>query len=269
MKLKLIFQVLSIAIAATFLFSCGNQSKGVFLKRKHLKGTHFNKNKIFTFNSQSPKDKEKYIGEKKIVESSTSLNRDIKNSKVFILDRDKTLHNDSLVEQESYSKLLSRNFKTQISKGKIFEVNDANDVFEDVETINRVSIYHALNGASPLNGKSFKIRNHTGDPENELLLTPFEIAVKIIGLYLLYGIYIMGLFVICLPLFFAGAIEIAAPIIILGAFVGFIYFIYRVLRLFRNEDGKEIWSLKKTFLIVGLSLLGVYVYALYAIAQII
>lgn len=41
MKLNLIFQFLLLALTVLLLFSCGNQSNGVFGKRKHLKGWHF------------------------------------------------------------------------------------------------------------------------------------------------------------------------------------------------------------------------------------
>src|SRR5690554_7463388 len=73
MKLKLSFQVLSIAIAATFLLSCGTSSNGIFEKRKHLKGWHFKKNKKFDLGEAENKDKKSFRSQNIYTEQEENL----------------------------------------------------------------------------------------------------------------------------------------------------------------------------------------------------
>ncbi|RYM33344.1 hypothetical protein ERX46_10400 [Brumimicrobium glaciale] len=123
MKSKLLFYLLSVSFIALFLYSCGTNSNGVFEKRKHLKGWHFNKKKKFNATSAEPRSKERLNKREKVNESGFAFhdsNQEIE-SNLVVKSNDynsPSLENQKLIDIKPSDRAVANDFRKE-SKAKL------------------------------------------------------------------------------------------------------------------------------------------------------
>ncbi|WP_107037710.1 hypothetical protein [Brumimicrobium mesophilum] len=113
MKSRFIFYLLSLSFLSLFLYSCGASGNGLFEKRKHLKGWHFNKKSNISKTSEKSSPREEFSKNRNINESN--LNSSTFNEKV-VLDFQGVANN-----------FKNGNSKNHLTKNhKVEKINDEN-----------------------------------------------------------------------------------------------------------------------------------------------
>ncbi len=261
MKQKYIFKILSIFLLTLFLYSCGMQSNGVFEKRKHLKGWHFHQKKRIPISSSDTPSNKKIDHRKSTKESEATLLSPTQNEESQIIPFKKYLQNDSdkipAIDSEKPNQkvVIQSNDKRslELEEGGFKpkeEILKTRDLGQDLGQDFNESIFdndkNSRDSVTSREPRPFK------KDKKPFIKNPFQIIISILGLWFLLGIATAILAVILLPLLLAGALAIAIPLMIIGYYVLWSFFVYFILRLFIRVDGDEIWTLKETFLYVGM-----------------
>lgn len=275
MQLNLLSKIFTIVLLMVFLFSCGTSSNGVFEKRKHLKGWHFQKKSSVTMSS------------------THELSKDKPNESNLIEETDLSIRQGKSVAQSKTTKLRA---------AKKEEVNIDENVSQFIsDSIDQSNLSHsAENVVTPKNEESLKLKDEGGmiasfnkdntiqkmfskefhqnneksqnvisedEPvaeDNPRINSPWKLALKILGLVYAVSLAMLLVLFIGLVLVNVNLLIIGIPILVIGIYLGLSFFVYYLLRLLRRTDEKEIWSLKKTFLWMAIiySVIGAVLYPL-------
>ncbi|WP_107037709.1 hypothetical protein [Brumimicrobium mesophilum] len=222
-----------ISVVLTALFSsCGAVNKGVFDKRKHSRGWHFQKkgNSNISSSHKNEDKNSRYSNHFKAsnltLETDQEINEVISENNIRKkgIDLNKNI-STSYVEDMKFKDV---NVNTESSEIVLYEKKISNIKVENVEKI------------------------EPEEPEEPFILDPFERAFRFLLIYFLTGlsgVVLTGAFVLLLPLI--GIIP-GLILIVIGLYFLISLFVYHVLRLYMRVDGDEIWSFKKTLRIIGL-----------------
>lgn len=265
MKSNLILKFLSISLLTLFLFSCGISSNGVFDKRKHTKGWHFNKKKSFLTTKSESNDTEDFKIKKSENESESAFVVSEKIDTKDLSDAGTDIKTKSLVKENS-----------KLSQPRLLKKEKPiDDNFHDSE-LSKSESARSPHQKNPIEETNNRIEQEkttnpnitTSDPrDGELpyLYDPFRIILGLLGLYFIFG-FIIGLiiFILFLLALADASVFIVVPLMVILGYIVFSFLVYRILLLFRREDEIEIWSLKKTFANIGLIFIGISVIALVA-----
>ncbi|HLW29594.1 MAG TPA: hypothetical protein VKX29_01970 [Brumimicrobium sp.] len=246
MKLKLLLNLLVFFLVLLFLTSCGISSNGPFEKRKHLKGWYFTKKKNTVFNSADKTSRTKW-SKSESIETISSPN--------YKTDQSELASNDNLYQEIALDKEENRNFFTSDEVSKNYIQIDEN--YSSIKTLSyeeehKEEIHSNLETSTDKDKEESLNSILKKDTKPPLILSPVDIILRFFLIYFLTGLA-GGIFTV-LVILLMPYIGILASLIsfIIGFYVIAVFFIYYILRLFLREGEDEKWSLKKTFLIVGL-----------------
>lgn len=262
MKQELLSKFSLITLLALFLFSCGTSSNGIFEKRKHLKGWYYKKKANRAINSLHEKSKAKIHKNKFNHKSNLSLRqgRDDahkKTSKIGIVRKEEY----NVPEKQRQNILIDTvQSKLKLSAANtMVDHNNDNLVFNSGE--NNISFFknrnamHKVFSSNIHQNADFKINVRAeGEPlveDNPKINSPMGIALKFIGFFYLFSLALFLVSILSLLILYVTFPIIGLLFLIGGTYLCLVYFFYLVSRLLRREDGKEIWTLKQSFLRVG------------------
>jgi len=227
MELKSIFNFLLVLILLSLFTACGVSSSGVFEKRKHLKGWHFNKKTDFSKKGDETALKEHAREEQN--EKTGKKVTPIKEVEVRDLIAENIVDLAANTEGASYVAYTSTvNSKQIIYKNDIIETPQENYPESEPDGIS----------------------NDADEPEEVKKEFLYSIWIRILGViglvYVFFGIFGFVAVIGLLPYFFGASILLGIPLWIAGGYFALAIFIFLTLLLFVREDGELIWTFAET-----------------------
>lgn len=254
MKFNTLYSILIISFITIILSSCGVKShygykstnrinevkseRGFdFSKSKKIKGDNFRDKRSNRSNLKKRRPKSK---------KHTTSDKIVEPIKRYALETDETPLN------------LWKDKKIKTSDNSHVNIEVKPTVFSSDDTASKQVEKENLIQSNTLEASKENVKSK-GEPDDkpkkrqikERYFNPFQIVIRLLGLYFLFGLIgaASGLIVFLLAFALGPAVALVIAPILFSIYM--VFYVYYVLRVFRWADGSEIWSLKKTFLIVG------------------
>ena len=238
---KYLIKWLTLLVIPIIMYSCGTSSNSLFEKRKHLKGWHFKMKNVPTKTTKTESNtvdlERKYESnamafnvESQLLPNDLNVIHNIENQKTerYKLYQQNIIHNQKSDVSKKFSpQLIDSVLSKSVEKDKQEEIHPFKDHFIK-KNIKKVE-----------------------EPLPPFILSQGEIVARAV-IYFLILLSAGGILQFIVSAFVFQSMLVSFAIHLIGTYLLFVFFSYFLSKLFRREDSGEVWSLKKTFLVVGI-----------------